>query len=178
MISGRAKGIQIEAPKGENTRPTTDRVKESLFNIINHLLKNAVVLDLFSGSGSLGIEALSRGASRSYMCDQNSKAVSTIKKNIAHCGLEEGAEVFCCDYKQALKKLEGEQMTLIFLDPPYGKGLLQDAIAKIFDGNMLTDDGIIVAEHPRNEELAYPGVVRTEKYGDICISFLKKVVSN
>ena len=190
IISGTAKGLQIETPKGVNTRPTTDRVKESLFNIINHLIDGSVVLDLFSGSGSLGIEALSRGAFEVVFCDKDSLTTQLIKKNIEHCKLTEKSEVLCCDYKQAIKKLAQKKINIVFLDPPYGTGILQDSIKRIIEENILTKDAIIVAEHSKGEVNILPDVhldqqllcksygdfeiVRKEKYGDICISFIKR----
>ena len=172
-----------------NTRPTTDRVKESLFNIINHLIDGSVALDLFSGSGSLGIEALSRGAKMVVFCDKDVLTVQLIKKNLRHCNLEANSVVLACDYKQTIKKLAlGESNTrninLVFLDPPYNAGLIQDSLKRMIEANILTKDAIIVAEHSRDEIILLPeeplmtglSVVRTEKYGDTCISFIKRTV--
>ena len=148
-------------------------MKESLFNIIQSYIPGTVVLDLFAGSGSLGMEALSRGAAKAIFCDKDMAAILLIKKNLAHCKLTETAQVLNCDYQQAIKKIERETVGLVFLDPPYATGLLQAAIQKIMDANILTEDSMIVAEHPKEETFEEFGVMRTEKYGDICISFLK-----
>lgn len=173
--------MQIDAPKGNHTRPTTDRIKESLFNIINHLIDGANVLDLFSGSGSLGIEALSRGADSAIFCDKAGEAISLIKKNVSHCKLESKAQIYHCDYLRGISKCSEMGVDLVFLDPPYGTGLLQTAISEIVSARILTNDAIIVAEHPSSETFADTlaraglGVVRLEKYGDISISFIKAV---
>ena len=133
------------------------------------------MLDLFSGSGSLGIEALSRGATKAYFCDKDLPTVQIIKRNLRHCKLETLAEVYNCDFKQLISKIPEVSVSLVFLDPPYETGLLQIAIEKLFSSNILTHDAIIVAEHPKSENLQAFNPVRTEQYGDICITFIKGV---
>ena len=156
-----------------NTRPTTDRVKESIFNIISNLLAGAAVLDLFAGSGSLGIEALSRGARQTIFCDKDLPTTKLIKKNLSHCKLEENSVVLNCDFMTAIKKFEEKSIDIVFLDPPYSTGLLQRAIKELICANILTSDAIIIAEHPKAESLEAFNPFRTERYGDICISFIK-----
>ena len=180
--------MQIETPKGAATRPTTDRVKESLFNIIHQLMEGSVVLDLFSGSGSLGIEALSRGAKMSVFCDKDLGTTQLIKRNLKHCKLEAHSVVLCCDFKQAVKKISTQRADydkpdIVFLDPPYDTGLLQEALNKIIEADILTKGAIIVAEHAKNDVVLKEEalqkeylVVREEKYGDTLISFIKRTV--
>ena len=122
IISGKYKGRNLDGHNLDGTRPTMERVKESLFAIIQNHLDNAIVLDLFSGSGNLGIEALSEGASYAYLVDFNKKAAITIKNNLNNIGINE-AEVINLDYKKALNYLKDKKMDLIFLDPPYNPHL-------------------------------------------------------
>ena len=119
VISGSARGTVLHSIEDIKTRPTLDRVKESLFNMIQKDIEDSVVLDLFAGSGAIAIEFLSRGASQVYVCDNNPKAVEMIKKNLQKTHLEQRAKVYCKDYKECLKDIQKIQFDIIFLDPPY-----------------------------------------------------------
>lgn len=179
VIAGKIRGLRIESPKGDGTRPTTDRVKESLFNIIMQLIPNANVLDLFAGSGSLGIEALSRGALKGVFVEIDSNAAKIIKKNIEFCKLGSVARVIGGSYIKVLPRLstQKEQFEIIFADPPYGTGVLQSAVDEIFRLDLLSKDGIIIAEHPVNEECTSnieANIIRTKIYGDTAISIVKR----
>ena len=123
IISGSAKGTKLYTLEGDATRPTLDRVKEPLFSIIQHYIVGANILDLFAGSGALGLEALSRGADKAILCDYSRKAVNIIKQNIEKTKLTEKTEVWNMDYKKALEKLKdnSQKFDIIFLDPPYRK---------------------------------------------------------
>lgn len=145
IISGIARGTKLYTLDGNNTRPTLDRIKEPLFSIIQNNIKDAIVLDLFSGSGALGLEALSRGAKKAILCDKSYEAMDVIKRNIDKTHFEEKTEVFYGDYKKCLDKLN-EKIDLIFIDPPYKLNIAVKAVDIILKKNLLAKDGIIVLE--------------------------------
>ena len=145
IIGGKARGTKLFTLEGENTRPTLDRVKESLFNIIQNDLDNKVVLDLFSGSGALALESLSRGAKKAILCDNNQDVIKIIKKNVVKTHFEDYTEILLQDYKKAIKSIK-EKVDIIFIDPPYEKNIAIDAIKKILENEILKEDGLIVLE--------------------------------
>ena len=145
IISGIARGTKLYTLDGNNTRPTLDRIKEPLFSIIQNNIKDAIVLDLFSGSGALGLEALSRGAKKAILCDKSYEAMDVIKRNIDKTHFEEKTEVFYGDYKKCLDKLN-EKIDLIFIDPPYKLNIAVKAVDIILKKDLLAKDGLIVLE--------------------------------
>lgn len=145
IISGKARGTKLYTLDGENTRPTLDRVKESLFNIIQNELIDSTVLDLFSGSGALAIESLSRGAKKAYLADNNIKAIEIIKKNVEKCHFKEKTEIIFKDYKKCLEQIN-EKVDIIFIDPPYQKNIAIDAIKIILEKDILKDNSLIILE--------------------------------
>ena len=150
IISGEKRGAKLESLPGDDTRPTTDRVKESLFNIIQWNVRGAKVLDLFGGSGGLGLEALSRGADFACFTDANPAAVKIINSNIKKLGFEDRSKVISGDFKIALK---GDvKYDLIFLDPPYASDFIQQALDLISSNNVLTEEGIIVCETTKDKQ--------------------------
>nr|WP_317358438.1 16S rRNA (guanine(966)-N(2))-methyltransferase RsmD [uncultured Tyzzerella sp.] len=153
IISGSARGLKLKAPDGLNTRPTADRIKESLFNIIAPYLYDCSFLDLFSGSGAIGIEALSRGAKDATFVDFDKNSINIIKQNIKLAKFEEKSNIYNIDVLHAIDLLsnKGKKFDIIFLDPPYDKGLLIPALKKIEDKNLLKDDGFIICEQHINE---------------------------
>ncbi len=179
VISGIAKGHKLKTLKGDNTRPTSDRVKESLFNIIAPFIEGATVLDLFSGSGSLGIEALSRGAKKAILVDKSVESVDIIRENLNNTKLNDFAKVLNNEYKQAINLLvsHNEKFDLIFLDPPYNKGIVDDSIILLQQNELFLSGAIIVCETQVDEKL--PDVEgflekRDErKYGDTKLTFYK-----
>ena len=176
VISGKYKGRKIEGFDIEGTRPTMDRVKESLFATIQNYIKESVVLDLFSGSGNLGIEALSEGASYAYLVDKNIKCIKTINKNINNMGIE-NVKVLNMDYKLALKQIN-KKLDLIFLDPPYKTSLIEDSLKLIDEYDLLSDDGLIVCESDDVDKIIYSNkytAIKEKRYGDKYIVLLKKV---
>lgn len=176
VISGKYKGRKIEGFDIEGTRPTMDRVKESLFATIQNYIKESVVLDLFSGSGNLGIEALSEGASYAYLVDKNIKCIKTINKNINNMGIE-NVKVLNMDYKLALKQIN-KKLDLIFLDPPYKTSLIEDSLKLIDEYDLLSDDGLIVCESDDVDKINYSNkytAIKEKRYGDKYIVLLKKV---
>lgn len=176
VISGKYKGRKIEGFDIEGTRPTMDRVKESLFATIQNYVRESVVLDLFSGSGNLGIEALSEGASYAYLVDKNIKCIKTINKNINNMGIE-NVKVLNMDYKLALKQIN-KKLDLIFLDPPYKTSLIEDSLKLIDEYDLLSDDGLIVCESDDVDKIIYSNkytAIKEKRYGDKYIVLLKKV---
>ena len=149
VITGKYKGRTLTAPK-ENTRPTLDRMKETLFNIIGGRLDGAKVLDLFAGSGQLAIEALSRGAKRVVLCDNSRLAAGAIRENFAKIG--EKAELYVCDYKACLSALKGK-FDISFVDPPYKSGYYADVLKSVASLDILSDDGIVICEHLAEDDL-------------------------
>jgi len=184
IIGGTAKGRSILAPKGITTRPTGDRVKESMFNIIQGYVRDSKVLDLFAGSGNLGLEALSRGAKHAVFVDKDRTSIQVIKKNIDTLGFASRSTAICADYKKALGhlKINNETFDLVFLDPPYKLGILPLVIATICNEGLLDDQGIIVAEHDSKDLLEdNVGCYRVKdcrKYGNTSISFIIKDVTD
>ena len=177
IISGKYKGRNIEGHNLDGTRPTMERVKESLFAIIQNYLDGAVVLDLFSGSGNLGIEALSEGASFAYLVDYNKKASDTIKRNLNTIGIKD-AEVINLDYKKALNYLKDKKIDLIFLDPPYKTDFIEQSIKLIDEYNILSNEGLIICENDSLDKIVYPDnyeVVKDRKYGDKWVVILKQM---
>ena len=146
IISGTARGTNLYTLDGEETRPTLDRVKESLFNIINEYIYDSVALDLFSGSGAIGLELASRGAKDVVLCDKSKRAIQIIQKNIQKTHLEEKVKVYNNDFKELLLKLNGKEFDIIYLDPPYKTNYIEESIKMILELNLKKQDGIIIIE--------------------------------
>ena len=152
VITGSARGMKLRTLEGLSTRPTSDRVKEAIFNIIQFDLEGRRVLDLFAGSGQLAIEALSRGAGYAVLVDQNPEAVKVIKENLKKTKLIDQATVLRADYLQYLSGCR-EKFDIILLDPPYAEKMLETALHKISEIDILNEGGIIVCERAREKEL-------------------------
>lgn len=165
VITGTARGVRLKTPEGRETRPTTDRVKEALFSAIQFEIEGQRVLDLFAGSGQLGIEALSRGANHAVFVDMSKKATALVKENLKLARLQERATVVQADYMGFLSR-NRETFGLIFLDPPYAEDFLEKSLQKIVEFDILVSGGIIVAERPDNKalDLDFPGYVRSKDY--------------
>ncbi len=181
IISGLAKGIILETPPGMKTRPTSDRAKEALFSILGNIFENKNVLDLYSGTGSLGIEALSRGAKYCTFVDWNRKAARIIKDNIQKCRLGESANVISMDVKKALdtSDIKDRKFVCIFMDPPYDNNLLTLTIEKISENDIIEKKGILVVEHSSRE--TPPGDIAgfllgdRRNYGAVNFSFYRQI---
>ena len=177
VITGRARGIQLKTPDGMLTRPTADRVKEALFSIIQFELPGARVLDLFGGTGQLGIEALSRGAKRCTFVDAREDACKLIRENLKRTKLEADASVIRSDYLDYLKRCR-EKYDIILLDPPYAEVFLENALKQIAEIDILQSGGIIVAERPLEKELPweFEGFTRSRdyKYGKTLLTIYRK----
>lgn len=156
VITGSARGAKLQTLEGLATRPTSDRVKEAVFNIIQFDIEGRRVLDLFAGSGQLGIEALSRGASYGVFVDQSAEAVKVIKANLKKVKFDQKATVLQSDYLRYLSSCS-EKFDIIFLDPPYAQSHLENALQKISEIDILSEGGIIICERPR--EKVMPAVV-------------------
>ena len=178
VITGSARGVQLKTPDGMTTRPTTDRVKEALFSIIHFELPGAEVLDLFGGTGQLGIEALSRGARSAVFVDAGEPACRLIRENLKRTKLEGQGKVVRSDYLDYLRRCR-EQFDIILLDPPYAEVFLENALKCITEIDILRQGGIIVAERPLGKELPweFEGFERSKdyKYGNTLLTIYRKV---
>ena len=179
VISGIYKGRKIKGFDITGTRPTMDRVKESLFATIQAYIPNSIVLDLFSGSGNLGIEALSAKASYAYLIDHNKKAINTINSNIKEIGIK-NCQVLMLDYIKALKyfKKEGIIFDLIFLDPPYKTNYIEQSIKLIEQYNLLSENGLIICESDNIDKIIFSSKyqsIKEKKYGDKWVVIIKQI---
>lgn len=177
VIAGKAKGIVLKTPDGMQTRPTADRVKEALFSILQFDLPGTKVLDLFGGTGQLGIEALSRGAKSAVFVDAADAPCKLIRENLHRAKMEGEGSVVRSDYLAYLSRCN-EKFDIIFLDPPYAEVFLENAIKKISEIDILQSNGIIVAERPVEKELflEIDGFTRSKdyKYGNTLLTFYRK----
>lgn len=175
VIAGKAKGVSLKTPEGMLTRPTADRVKEALFSILQFDLLGMEVLDLFGGTGQLGIEALSRGAKSAVFVDHQENACRLIRENLKRTGLS--GEVVRSDYMTYLRRCK-RKFDLILLDPPYAEVFLENAINCITEIDILQSGGIIATERPLGKELPfqYDGYLRSRdyKYGKTLLTFYRK----
>lgn len=181
VISGKARGKKLVSLEGMNTRPTLDRVKEALFNIIQFNIVDKTVLDLFAGSGAIGIEAISRGAKFVVFCDNSLEAIKIIQTNIKNTRCTEQAIVLNKDYIEALVQLsnEGKKFDIIYLDPPYKTDFANKSIEKIIELNLLSNEGIILLETDdinKKEEIKKQGIeiFDIRKYGRAILIFIRK----
>lgn len=179
IIAGRARGRKILSPPTMETRPTLDRVKESMFSMIQGYIPDAVVIDVFAGTGSLGLEAASRGAKECYLVDKSSVTFPVLKKNIENLGFTDFCTALNTDAYAALRNLNsrGKVFDLIFIDPPYCKDLIPEAIKIIEENSMLQEDGLIVTKIDSIEEI-YEGfgkikLVRSKVYGNTTVCLYK-----
>lgn len=177
VITGKARGIQLKTPEGMLTRPTADKVKEALFSIIQFDIPGATVLDLFGGTGQLGIEALSRGADRAVFVDAREEACKLIRENLKRTRLEEQGSVVRSDYLVYLDRCR-ETFDIIFLDPPYAEVFLENALNRITEIDILRSGGIIVTERPLDKALPWEieGYTRSRdyKYGKTLLTIYRK----
>lgn len=179
VITGKAKGCRLIAPKGLHTRPTSDKVKESLFNILGNISEDSIVLDLYSGSGNVGIEFLSRGANSCYFIDNDINSIKSIKENLKRTKFTDQAFVYKNTVERALHTLSKKDTTFdfIFMDPPYRKEIIIPILEKICGGKLLNDYGLVIVEHESNLELPENilelNKVDSRQYGGTAISFYK-----
>jgi 16S rRNA (guanine(966)-N(2))-methyltransferase RsmD len=180
VIGGTARGRRLLAPRGLDTRPTSDKVKEALFSILAGLLgplDGNSVLDVFAGTGSLGIEAMSRGAAQAVFIDAGRQAATVLAKNLDATGFSGRSMILTQDFRAAFTRLEraGRNFRLVFLDPPYGKGLLEKSLEQLAESTMLDEGAVVVAELSSREEIgsAFGSLRQCDRrvYGDTALTF-------
>jgi len=180
IIAGTAKGRRLKTLHGADKRPTTDRVKESIFAVLGEHILEADVMDLFAGTGNLGIEALSRGARAALFLDSDAQAVRTIKENLRLTQLEDRAEMWRCDAVAALQRLRTERRSfdLVFADPPYGRGYGERTLRCLDRSTILREEGVFVLEHSTNEEVAvscaHMKMVSEKRFGQTAVHFFQR----
>lgn len=155
VIAGEARSLQLVAPAGDNTRPTTDRIKETLFNIIQCDFPGRVFVDLFAGSGGIGIEALSRGATKAYFIDTDKEAINCIEKNLKHTKLIDKSVVLKQDAVSAVLFSIREEIGVLFADPPYGQGFDKNLLVNAAKSKAVTDDTLIIIEEQKDTDFSY-----------------------
>jgi 16S rRNA (guanine(966)-N(2))-methyltransferase RsmD len=179
IIGGKARGTKLYTLEGINTRPTLDRVKESIFNIIQSELEGCIFLDLFSGSGAIGLEAISRGSKKAILCDKEKSAIEIIKKNIEKTHSENKVEVYNVDFEKCLDKIH-EKIDLIYIDPPYKTDFIFKSLEKIENSKILNEGAKIILETDDEEKILKQiqklkfEVIDKRKYGIAHIIFLKR----
>jgi RNA methyltransferase, rsmD family len=179
IISGTARGTKLYTLEGQTTRPTLDRVKESLFNIIQNKIQNSIFLDLFSGSGAIGLEAASRGAKKTILCDKSKEAITVIKKNIEKTHLSEKVELYNLDYELLLKTKIKEKIDIVYIDPPYDSDFVIKSLKNIIDKELVKDDSTIIIETDDEQRILDDlkemkvEITDKRKYGRAILIFLK-----
>jgi 16S rRNA (guanine966-N2)-methyltransferase len=179
VISGSSRGRRLAAEHGRALRPTSDRIRTPIFDILGGEVKESAVLDLFAGTGSLGIEALSRGATKALFVENRGEALQVLRKNLSQCGMEAESEIFSGDVLRAIGVLQSrrESFDLIFMDPPYGKGLIAETIRKLGAHRIYHGRSLLVIQHDRREPLPEPlrgwRPIRERRIGDTIVSFLR-----
>lgn len=177
IIAGTAGGIRIKTPDTEKTRPTLERVKESVFSMLQPYLEGAMVLDLFAGSGSLGLEALSRGAARAVFVDESKLCKAIISENIQKTRMTEKATVYQADVSKAISLLahKGEKFDMVFMDPPYSRQFVNKILQLLEESDIIIENGVVAVEHHEDEQpperLGRLEKVRSRRYGDTIFSF-------
>ncbi|MGD9678634.1 MAG: 16S rRNA (guanine(966)-N(2))-methyltransferase RsmD [Vulcanibacillus sp.] len=181
VIAGSAKGRPLKAVPGKNTRPTTDKIKEAIFNIITPYLQEGLVLDLYAGTGGLGIEALSRGMDKAIFIDQDKISIEIIKKNLILCDFLEISEIYRNDSLRALNALikRGLQFDLVFIDPPYKINNYDIVLKILYDNKMISRKGIIIVEHDvkisLNDYSDFYTLIKKTSYGNTGISIYQSI---
>ena len=179
IISGEFRGRKLKKLEGMDIRPTSDRVKESLFNMLGTSLMDCAFLDLFAGTGGVGIEAYSRGASKVVFIDESQNSIKVLKSNLEMLKLIDKVEVYNTDYINAISKLalNNRKFNIIFIDPPYLKGFAQDALVQINESKILNEEAVIVIEHDMQdkmpENVGNLKMQRQKKYGNTMLSFYR-----
>ena len=179
IISGKARGTKLYTLDGTATRPTLDRVKESLFNIIQNDIEDSTVLDLFSGSGAIGLEFLSRGAKRAVLCDNSKDAIKIIKQNVQKTHFEEKVEVYNMEFTKLVERLQNQKFDIIYIDPPYATDFIKISIEKIIEYKLVNENTKIIVETDDETRILNQiekmdvEITDKRKYGRATIIFLK-----
>lgn len=166
VIAGKCRSLQLKTPKGLNTRPTLDRIKETLFNMIQQRIPGCIFVDLFSGSGGIGIEALSRGAKKAYFVDSDREALSCIRDNLKFTKLEKDAEVIGCDVFGAIPRIYESNVDIVFIDPPYEAGLEDRLFDVLKNSKLVGENTLIILEAALDKDMNFEGfeIVKEKKY--------------
>lgn len=181
IITGRARGTRLMTLEGDTTRPTAERTKEAMFSVLQFDLRDSAVLDLFAGSGQLGLEAISRGARLAVFCDSSRAAVKVITANVEKTASKESSRILCHDYTVALSMLaDKERFDIVFLDPPYATHCLPDVLRRLYVSGLLAEGARIVCESAKEEDVFGEDatlsenyhVDRVSRYGAACVTFL------
>lgn len=179
IISGKARGTKLYTLDGTATRPTLDRVKESLFNIIQNDIEDSTVLDLFSGSGAIGLEFLSRGAKRAVLCDSSKDAIKIIKQNVQKTHFEEKVEVYNMEFTKLVERLQNQKFDIIYIDPPYATDFIKISLEKIIEYGLVNENTKIIVETDDETRILNQiekmdvEITDKRKYGRATIIFLK-----
>lgn len=182
IIAGTAKGHKLKSLKGLSTRPTLERIREAVFNVLGIKVPDAVVLDLFAGTGAVGIEALSRGAKYCYFNDSAKNAKDIISENLHHCRLEKNSEVYSMDALKLIEHLQKQDITLdiVYIDPPYERGLYETILVRLDESNVLKQGSIIIAETNNRTKLPENTgnleLVKKSSYGDTIIWYFQSKI--
>lgn len=173
IIAGDFKGRKLETPKNDDVRPTTDNVKEAIFNLAMEYIPGAICVDLFAGTGNLGLEAISRGAEKCYFCDNSRESLALVIQNVNTCKVKEQSVILSGDFSRGLAMIK-EKVDVFFLDPPYKEGLYEAAVAEIAELDLLAEDGIIITEHSMYdkfpEEISGFRKIKEKRYGKIAVT--------
>ena len=181
IISGKARGTKLYTLEGITTRPTLDRVKESIFNIIQSDIEDSIVLDLFSGSGAIGLEFLSRGAKRAVLCDNSKDAIKIIKQNVQKTHFEEKVEVYNMEFTKLVERLQNQKFDIIYIDPPYATDFIKISIEKIIEYKLVNENTKIIVETDDETRILNQiekmdvEITDKRKYGRATIIFLKYI---
>lgn len=177
IIAGKYKGRRLETPVNYDIRPTSEMVKEALFSILMNDIHNSVFVDLFSGTGAVGLEALSRGAEKVYLVDRSRESIGIIRNNVNKIGCQPQVNILASDYRIAMDRIN-EPVDIFFADPPYEDGYNIEILESISDSGILKDDGIVIVEHSKKFDM--PSIVRDmeifkeKKYGKKALAFYRK----
>lgn len=180
IISGKARGTKLYTLEGENTRPTLDRVKESMFNIISNEIIDSIVLDLFSGSGAIGLEFASRGSKKVYVCDNSKSAIQIIKKNIDKTHLNDVVDVYNCDFKYFLEN-NNIKFDIVYIDPPYNTNYIKESIEILITTKVIDENTLIIAETDDIKKILKQlenlkiDIIDQRKYGRVNLIFMRKI---
>ena len=178
VIAGSAKGMKLKGPDGSDFRPTADKVKEALFSILGHLVIDARFMDLYAGSGAVGIEALSRGAAGCIFVDNKKESLQLIEENLNKTKLHEGTRIVNADVKKTLKNMAAEKIKadLVYLDPPYNNPNLASVVRSLFELSIVAEKGLVIAEHSsKNRDWSNTfNLLKQKKYGDTTLTIIAK----
>lgn len=177
IISGSRRGMNLFTLKGEHTRPTLDKVKESIFSMIQFEIEDAICLDMFAGSGAMGIEAISRGAKFVYFVDNNTSAIDIVRKNVQKARFEESARIISANSLSYVQSCKPTRFDIVFLDPPYKRGLITAAMQSLMEHDVLQPNALIVCEYHVEddicEEYGHFKLFKSKKYSDTMVGIYK-----